>query len=61
MQGTVVDYTILRGTSRQALERLVREQLREGWELQGGVHAIKQGYEHYIYHQAMVKKESEIC
>lgn len=58
MAERVIDYGIIESDSFEELAEEVRNQLREGWEPQGGVCAFY-GNSKTWYVQALVKREPE--
>lgn len=50
-------YDVICSTSIDELIKWVNEQIKKGWELQGGIATMTQQIDYTVFYQAMVKKQ----
>ena len=51
-----MQYDVICSTSIDELIKWVNEQIKKGWELQGGLVTMTQQIDYTVFYQAMVKK-----
>ena len=52
-----MQYDVICSTSIDELIKWVNEQLKKGWELQGGIATMTQQIDYTVFYQAMIKKQ----